>query len=1116
MCDWSLLPAGDLGPIPFFGLQKDGFSCAVQPTGLLLCDEASTPSTVFAEVDQQLNEVRFGRLDDTTRVDRLQPCYWYDAHQETLCRQPITGEIATPVVLDTLRTGGRCTFAGGRYTSAPTPSVPDNVEDVVDLRLLLYILETGQDEIQQTQTILAKVPVDEDIVLDTYLSDSAHNGVLEWQTTDRLVDPDLFLSILARVRYGTPAFNGLAVLTMAVMPGSGDTRFFEVEGFFPSGETARLVRRHLLRRMDRTPATSESEVTEPITVAQEYVQVQTSTFLNEANSALRETWIEGLRAMTYGDIDTAGKRGDILKTLHAKMSDKYQTQDTEARELLRGDPRTPGHECSHEVHRLHMSPILHGACKDYTVPVFGTDGPVRTAHAVQGEGFILPIPPDAMQSDAWEYGTMPAVFTPPRSRTRAVRTSSTNGLQIGETDDVASVVDKVPDFQLLESLCVVLQGFPCNRQNMEKIFTPVKVGEYWTRTQSQVGMWLVERIFHGASMATNDDSMLDAVVTDWELWTYGFDGGSNVGNGAVPGIGELQFMMISFFPDVPWSWPDNGNFRPPTLNDDGEIVSWEDIQSLPETERGKRIHTGLIFNTLYFATLDGSVRINKDGKQMLAWVGSGYSSTGRHRATRRQALNRMLTFLNKGIYPDGFDCLNLADDSCLCLTGDDITLTNGACSNFSSFETDGSVEMYSPPSDRLMCDATAHQEVLESNRNRDQGGPMSLMLVVLRTVFPDLYARFVAFLSCRSVVDETPDDPQLLKSESLKGFSRPVVVHTARDAVCAELSNMNLDQIWERSSDENSLYVTSCTPTQILGSHNVLQLVYPGLASSTLRQEVCQRWGAVRLMQASFDPYATALKYQFAQDLDSGVDRSALTRVHTTISALPVKIQIRTETADLSESTNPASVHENYTMYEWFAMFDHTIHAQKIRIKPVGQDHVFQYTGFGQPLLTPARLLFNEKHALFYPRDIPAAHKFHTKWLGPFRKWIPDLTEGKPLNTRWLTPKRNHLPPSQREAAISQSGFDISPDFLAWRWNFRAMVSGEDDEEVLVERISQAEQGVADLTMVANGQCGWAVERTEAYVEPTTLQWTRDEDGRTYQIDQNLNNPNHVLYMFRD
>ena len=78
------------------------------------------------------------------------------------------------------------------------------------------------------------------------------------------------------------------------------------------------------------------------------------------------------------------------------------------------------------------------------------------------------------------------------------------------------------------------------------------------------------------------------------------------------------------------------------------------------------------------------------------------------------------------------------------------------------------------------------------------------------------------------------------------------------------------------------------------------------------------------------------------------------------------------------------------------------------------------------------------------------------------------------------------------------------------------MVSGEDDEEVLVERISQAEQGVADLTMVANGQCGWAVERTEAYVEPTTLQWTRDEDGRTYQIDQNLNNPNHVLYMFRD
>jgi hypothetical protein len=1129
MCDWSSLPAGELGPVPFFGLKKDGLSCAVQPTGLLLCGDASTPSTVFAEVGQQLNEVRFGRRGETTQVERLQPCYWYEDHGQTLCRQPMTDQTTTPVMLDALRTDGICTFAGGSYTSAPTPSVPDNVEDAVDLRLILYTLLTDENNIQQHQTILAKVPVDEDLVLETYLSDSAHNGVLDWQTTDKLVEPSHFQEQLTLVR--DEDFNGLAVLTMAVMPGSGDTRSFEVKGLFPDDGIARLVRRHVVRRMDVTPdAPPDFNITKLITVAQEYVDLQKA--VDEANKTLRDTWIEGLRHIGYDDIENDSQRQYIVQTLHANMSVLYQKNEDSVRHGLRV-ASTTGHECSHEVHRLHMSPILYGACRDYTAPVVDSDGPVRTPRSVRGEDFVIPIPPSAMQSDAFAQGTMPDVYTPPR-RSQAVGSD----FEVQQDHDVAFVVDNVPNFELLETLCVVRQGFPCNRTNMEEMLKRAWGGLStdhlgFTSKMSSVGRWITQRLFYGEPARSDSDSpsfdlsMVDAFVRDWEINTYGYNKTPS-GNEVITAQ-EIQILMQDFFPNETWSWPDPVTFTRPIMND-GRIESWLEVTDLPEDQRPDRIKTGLMFNTLRYNVLDSPVTVTQDEapfETFLVWVGTARhisSDPNRYKTTRRQALGRLLAFVSKAMFPEGPECfLTSFNEPCLCLRENSIDVDIGCNVGVEStflLENQGEWNMLIPNPTFAMCDATAHQELLMSNRNGKRGGPMNVMMLVLQRLYPNLYAQFLTFLSCRSVVDETPEDPLVFTTEPSKGLRRPVVVHTARDDVCAELSEWNLGQNWEVSAKENSVYVTSCQLVEAVASHDVLQLVHLGLASETLQQDVCQRWGAFKSPSNAlyFDPYATALKYQLAQGLrlasgdEAGVD--------STISVLPVKVHVHTDTVDLTHPENTASVHKNQTLYEWFAMFDHTKDAHTFRINPVAQNHVYQYTGFGQPLLTPARDVVSTPSTLYdviKPNNVPSDHKFLDKWKQPFQRWIQSSEEPIRVEAQWLTPRRNHLPPSQRQAAISESRFDISPDFLAWRWNARAMASDTDSAEDIGRRIETAEWGVAHLTRVATGQCGLMMDREDAHVTSSpTLQWTRDEDGRTYQIDKNFSDPDHVLYVFRD
>jgi hypothetical protein len=1149
MCDWSSMPAGELGLVPFFGLQKDSLPCAVQPTGLLLCDDTSTPSTVFAEVGQQLNEVRFGRLDARTRVERLQPCYWYEDHGQTLCRQPITGETTTPVMLDALRTNDTCTFGGGRYTSAPTPSAPDNVVDAVDLRLILYTLFTDKNKIEQLQTILTKVPVNDDLVLEDYLEDSAHNGVLRWQTTDKLVEPRRFQAQLTLVR--EESFNGLAVLTMAVMPGSGDTRAFEVKGSFAHDRTAHLVRRHVVRRMDVTPDTPpDFNITKLITVAQEYVDLQTA--VDEPNKTLRDTWIEALQQIVYGDIDDDSKRLEVVSRLYEKMRNLYQGNETTVRDALRA-ASTTNHECSHEVHRLHMSPILYGACRDYTAPVLDTNGPVRTPHSVQGEDFVIPVPPSAMQSDAFAQGTMPVVYTPPR-RTQAVGSSSSDGYEVQQDDDVPTVVNHVPDFNLLDTLCVVLQGFPTNLYNMDKMFEIDKL-QLSSTYNSSVGTWITRRLFKGErshtplygewSGALEDElSMVDAFVRDWHMFGkiygyYGDNGRTNPdwgsGDEVITSL-EIYHLMNFFFPGDTWSWPEPNDFvfiRP--IVKDGIFDSWPELSGLSVEQKRLRIKTGLIFNTLRYDPLDDQVRYTgTDGKTNLVWVGVRRWATtdpDDHKTTRREALGRLLAFVNKGMFPEGPDCLLTETNKCLCILDDNIQQIWNCTAYFNETfllqENVGQHNIDIPNSDFAMCDATAHQELLLSNRTGGQGGPINVMFLVLYRLFPDLYARFLTFLSCRSVVDETPKDSYIFTSDT-KGLSRPVVVHTARDEVCAELSDWNLKQSWEMSA-KNSFYVTRLQPVSgRVASHDVLRLVRLGLASEKLRQDVCQRWGAFKTPidePSNFDLYATAHRYQLAQgllgetwtaqlldQLQSGVD--------TTISVLPVKLHVHTDTVDLTQPENTASVHQNQTLYEWFAMFDHTKDTHTFRIDSVEENHVYQYTGFGQPLLTPARdhvSLESTSYDVIEPNNVPSDHKFSHKFLLPFQKWIQEYKKWEGRRQTWLTPERNHLPPSQRQAAISECRFDISPDFLAWRWNARAMASDGDSHEDIVRRISEAEEGVAHLTTVATGQCGLVMGRASAHITSSpTLQWTRGEDGRTYQIDENFGQPEHVLYVFRD
>jgi hypothetical protein len=1138
MCDWSSLPAGELGPVPFFGLKKDGLSCAVQPTGLLLCGDGSTPSTVFAEVGRQLNEVQFGRRDETTRVERLQPCYWYEDYGQTLCRQPMTDQTTTPVMLDALRTDGICTFGGGSYTSAPTPSVPDNIEDAVDLRLILYTLLTDENNVQQHQTILAKVPVGEDLVLETYLSDSAHNGVLQWQTTDKLVEPSLFQHQLSLVR--DEEFNGLAVLTMAVMPGSGDTRSFEVKGSFPVGGTARLVRRHVVRRMDVTPdAPPDFDITNLITVAQEYVDLQTE--VDEANKTLRDTWIAGLRQIVSSDIENDFQREYIAQTLHANMSELYYSNELLVRYGLR-ETSTTGHECSHEVHRLHMSPILYGACRDYTAPVVDTNGPVRTPRFVDGEDFVMPIPPSAMQSDAFAQGTMPDVYTPPR-RPQTVESD----YEVQQDHDVAYVVNNVPDFELLETLCVVLQGFPCNRTNMEEMLKlpwGEVVDHFGNKTLvSSVGRWITQRLFNGeparsvADSPQFDLSMVDAVVRDWEVVAFDYD--STPSGDEVITAREIQGLMQVFFPNETWRWPNPVLvvddifyiFTAPILDAGRRIESWPQVMDLSDEQRVLHIKTGIIFNTLRYNVLDASKTvIMDDGQLALVWVGG--DSSQQTQTTRRVAIGRLLALVTKGMFPEGPQCLLTEWNDCLCNRTNSIN--NAIGDNCTTPEStfllvnQGEQNMYIPNRSFEMCDATAHQELLVSNREGKRGGPVNVMMLVLHRLYPDLYAKFLTFLSCRSVVDENPKT-MMMTSRPSKGLRRPVVVHTARDDVCAELSEWNLGQNWELSAMENSLYITSCQLVEDQASHNVLRLVYRGLASETLRQDVCQRWGAFKTpwnAAPNFDSYATAHEYRVAQGLRvAATDASGdwlQAGVDSTMSVLPVRVHVHTDTVDLTLPENTASVHENQTLYEWFAMFDHTKDAHTFRINPVAQNHVYQYTGFEQPLLTPARDVVSTtstSYAVIQPNNVPPDHRFLDKWKRPFQMLTQSMnTIDQPeVEAQWLTPGRNHLPPSQRQAAISRSRFDISPDFLAWRWNARAMASDTDSAEDIGRRIIHAEEGVAHLTRVATGQCGMVMERENAHVTSSpTLQWTRDEDGRTYQIDKNFNDPDHVLYVFRD
>jgi hypothetical protein len=1077
MCDWAVLPAGEFGHLPFFGLQDDTGSCLVASTGNVECADTN-PSSVFAAVGGHLHAVRFGGPVGDPEVHELEPCYWYDARDQTLCRPPIAGENTRPVMLDGLLTDQSCTFGEGRYTHAATPAVPDSRGDVVDLRLILYTL--NDDGVEQIQTILADVPVDMELTLETWLDDT-RSGILDWQTTDELVTPSDFKSKLVTVRDPT-LFDGLAVLTMAVMPKPGDTRRFETRGKL--AQKVQLVRRRVVRRMDVTPVIdSNATITDLLTIAQLSREIRAPTS-DDAVAWAQEKWIKALNSITWQDANTPEKR----KLLNQRVSELHRNKLRDCMSDYRTNLRTSreGHECTHETHRLFMSPILHGAFKDYTLPVFDDEGkPVRTEYeTTDDKGYVIPVPPATMQTDTWQYGAMPEVLTPPPPE-------PTQSLEFQiPLANAQRLADMCPNHEILTALCVSMQGFPNTYENALDAVLGTKMSECMQDSrnvdQSHIAYWMLARMY-GQPI---DFSAQQALGKDWETFAVA-QWGFAIENMEL-GSWELRKVMETLLPSTLWDF----SFT-------CEGMEATDTDTDKDRTDGKicRI-TRMVYNYLMFKYIvrhftdqdEHGVRhefwVSHSSSNETHWDGvlnTREAMMGRVAAMLNTEFDRQCTIIDSGFdeghfelfcpYPNGLN--DWGNDYDFQIVRRAAYLRNGA------------------------CEATAHHQIISDTEIGY--GAMPVMDLCLYRLFPDIYARLIAFLACRTMVDETPEKDQAT-SVSAKGLSRPWLDREAMNQVLGALNNRNLNSSPWAISNSNSMKLTRCAMTEGEGTH------HSPMSSTVAEEQVCTEW----LAFPSTAKYMNSPPYEVTT-YGSNPSPRTLGRKQA-ISVLPGKIDVLVDEVEFNQSTTDHSVHENYTVYEWFAMFDHTKDTDKFKIQDVQDDqHRFQYTGFGQPLLVEGRKVTNDSlYGEVKPPDLTrelGSHEFveNQSFQGPFGLDFSANAGTQPA--QWLHPKRNHLPPNQRQAALSNARFDIVPDFEDWRWITKYMA---DSSEIADTWIQQDEAHAAEHSTVVTGQCGWAAERADAKIIDPILQWTREEDGRTYRIDPRFGDSNDVLYIYRD